>query len=194
MPVVFVCPHCAAVVERDRLPILSCSKCGQPLPVDLQRAAAAGLAKSRVQRPLLLNIGMVGSFFLGGLMLLFLPLAPFDIGTYTINGTTVSGPEFLRRFGIVWGAVSALYLAIGYGLMREKPWARPLMMLYWVGGAALLFAAGGASSEAGCSAALLLFPAGAAAWYLYEKDSVVEYYDALLDAERAKPSVTSQTE
>jgi len=186
MPVTIVCPSCATVVQFVSYPVMDCPSCDAPLPVPVQRAVIAGLARDRAQRPVLLTTGIVGCFLFGAVMLLFLLLAPFDIGTYTINEEKVSGPEFLRRLGLLWAANCAFLLAIAYGLLREKSWTRPLMMLFWLLVAVGMIATGGKDGgDLACSVALLAIPAGVAAWYLYRKDNVVDYYDALQQLEEA---------
>jgi hypothetical protein len=147
----------------------------------MRQAIAAGVARDSAQRPVLLTVGMVGALFIGGISSLFLVLAPFDIGTYTFDGEPISGPEFLRRLGLLWTAHCALLLGIGYALLSGKSWSRTFMMLHW-----LLMIAGMVAlawrEPAGtlaCSVVTLLFPVSIAAWYLYAKENVVRYYDSL---------------
>ena len=52
------------------------------------------LGERRANRPELLTVGMVMSGFGGALFLLILVLAPFDIGTYTLEDETVTAPNF----------------------------------------------------------------------------------------------------
>jgi hypothetical protein len=137
---------------------------------------------------------MFVSGFVGAGALFIMLLAPFNMGSYSINGQAVSGPEFLRRFGILWTLAGALLLVIAYGLYRERPWTRPLMLGYWLVIGLLLFTAEiGKSGSAGSMlsaiawASFYLFGAGA---YLYGKASVVQYYRSL---ERASTNDSAPT-
>jgi hypothetical protein len=69
------------------------------------------------------------SLFAAGIFFLLLISAPFDVGSYSINGEPVSGPEFLRRAGWLFGVVAVVLGAIGIGLLLERPWSRQLMLV-----------------------------------------------------------------
>lgn len=190
MPVTAVCPNCTAVVQFV-YPLDSCPRCEAVLPQSVQEAVATGLVRDRARRPVLLTVGMVGSLSFGALLLLILPMALLDAGNYTIADEELSGLEFLRRVGLLWTAHGAFLLGIGYGLLREKSWARPFMMLYWLLVAVGMLAMGGKNAgEVACSIVVLAIPAGIAAWYLYGKDNVVAYYNALLRLEEAPATTT----
>jgi hypothetical protein len=136
-----------------------------------------------VPKPFLLQLGTVGSLAIGAMMLLFLALAPFDVGSYSISGEVVSGPEFLRTAGILFAVHTANLLAVGIGLWQERSWTRPLMIGYWltVLVADVAWIVGGTLTaiEGVGFAVEIAISMGLAAWYLYRKANVVAYYDAL---------------
>ena len=177
-----VCPHCSAVLTFHRLPVTSCPQCTQPFPDSLRGQIEVALMRSEAQQPGLLTLGMYGSFLFGVGMVLILIFAPFDVGSYSINGEEVSGPDFLRRVGLATTVVGAVCLAIGYGIWKERLWARPLMLWYW---ALIGFYGVVANRGDGMGAVLLmnvLFVAvamGLAGAYLYGNEAVVAYYRAL---------------
>jgi hypothetical protein len=117
-----------------------------------------------------------------------LPFAVLDMGSYTVNGESVSGPEFVRRVGLGWGTVGVLCLAIASAVYRNRPWSRHLMLAYWpvIG---LFFAALGFSSSGttGIMTAAAFASVGllGAYLYLYRKRNVTAYFAALAYARRA---------
>ena len=131
--------------------------------------------ESPAVRPTLLTIGMALSGLTGCLFLLVLLLAPFDIGTYTIDGEEVPGPEFLRTSGIALVAAGALLVAISATLARNHPLSRELMIAFWVASGVVNTILAFRSGSYGCD--LTWLPALAIAiWYLYFKPNVVAYY------------------
>jgi len=137
----------------------------------------------------LLLLGQFGTLFFGAMATLFLVLAPWDIGSYSIGNEVVSGPEFLRRGGLLFGAVGALFLAIGIGLWRDRAWTRPLMLAYWPLSALLGFVMPDTPTEGAISLAVFAAICGAfAALYLYGKASVRAYYEARTPSARVAPS------
>jgi len=116
------------------------------------------------------------------MFLLFLLLAPFDIGTYSIEGETVSGPEFLRTAGWLMAIATVLCLSIAYALWRDRSWSRPLMILYWVvtGLAVLVW-----SREFNCAVVEMFIFAALAAWYLYGNHNAAAYYRLIMRTEDA---------
>jgi len=190
MPVGLVCPRCSVATTFHRAPVTACPSCQASFPEELRLSAEANLARQRAIRPTLLTIGLYGSGFVGGLTLLLLSLAPFNIGSFSINGEAVTGPEFLRSAGVAFGAAGALCVAISYGLWKERSWTRELMILFWVVIDAFLITdamkyPSGDLGLVGTSfyAAIYLVVSG---WYLYFRKSVVEYYAALRLAEQAR--------
>lgn len=62
--------------------------------------------------------------------LLFLILAPLDIGSFEIGTESMTGPEFIRRpeiCGWIGGALPAA--AAAFGVLTRRAWARPLLLL-----------------------------------------------------------------
>jgi hypothetical protein len=132
---------------------------------------------------------MYGSGFVGTLSLLFLLLAPFDIGTYSINEEAVSGPEFLRRIGILWATSGVTMIGIAYALWKELSWSRPVMMFWWLVTAVMLGVAAIQDGQAVLSSVLSVGAGAAvAAWYLYGRHNVVAYYRSLEASEHRHAS------
>jgi hypothetical protein len=126
---------------------------------------------------------MVGSLLFGCIAVLLVVVAPFDMGSYSISGAPVSGPEFLRRAGLLFGGTGLIMLAIGIGLWLEREWTRPLMLGYW-GAMAVAGAVGAVTGAftAGDVAGLIvesLVALVVAGWYLSRKANVVAYYRRL---------------
>lgn len=93
----------------------------------------------------------------------------------------MTGPEFLRRVGIQFGANTVLLVAIAYGIIAEKAWARHLMLLFWCVAAAVAIGLviRDRDGQASWTAIFAVVALGLAAWYLYAKKNVVQYYRAL---------------
>jgi hypothetical protein len=174
-----MCPSCRQTSLWNRGPVRECGKCGAAFPDDVRNLAEAALAQSQAPTPFLLSLGQLGAavFALGfGGMLL---LAPFDAGTFTVNGEQVSGPEFLRRAGLLFGGIAVLMAAIAVGLWQNRPWARPLMVGYWLLAAAMpLVLPAETRSEMWASSIFMIVAAAIAAWYLYGKENVRAYFEA----------------
>jgi hypothetical protein len=139
---------------------------------------------SLVPKPALLWVGQFATALAGGMTLLLLALAPFDAGTFTLNGEEVSGPEFLRRGGgLVFAVIGGLFVAIAVGLWRGRGWSRPLMLYYWFVIAAIMIGLSwqqdASLAGAAPSLAFVAFAGGIAAWYLYRKENVVAYFEML---------------
>jgi hypothetical protein len=179
MSVQVLCPACGYVAEVHRPPITECARCHAPLPEELRLATERALARERVPKPLLLTIGQWLSLLSGTAFLLSLLFAPFDLGTYTIGEDVVSGPEFLRRAGVMFVLSGGLLVAIGVGLWRVRQWVRPLMIGYWLLWPLLALA----DAESGVEDVVGAFvfaalAAGIAVWYLYRKSNVRTYFEA----------------
>lgn len=106
-------------------------------------------------------------------------------GPFTVNERPVSRAGF---FAAMWPLFAALPVAIGaaasaaYGLRRERPWARPLLLGYGALNAALalgLAAAEGRAVDLAAAACWGALAVGFPAWYLYRKRSVVAYFRAV---------------
>ena len=146
-------------------------------------AAERALAVDKTPRPFLLQLGMIFSLFFGGVCLLLLVLAPFNLASYSISGQPVSGLEFLRSTGLQFGIVGIIVLAIGLGLWLEKAWTRTLMMWSWGVTTAVPVVQLITGSLTGTDAAAIivsnLIASALAASYLYGKATVVAYYRRL---------------
>lgn len=183
MSVIILCPQCGVATPFHQPPVTSCPHCQAAFSDAVTAPAERALAVDRAPKPFLLQLGIVGSLLFGGIVVLLLLLAPFDLGSYSISGETVSGPEFLRRAGLLFAAFGVTMLAVGLGLWLERAWTRALMMGYW---AALILAAatgvmtgsftGGEAASVIVESLLALALAG---WYLYRKANVVAYYRRL---------------
>jgi hypothetical protein len=185
-----ICPNCSAATTFHRPPVSACPQCQQPFPDELQRSAELNLAQQRVARPMLISFGMIGSALWAILWIILLGLAPFNLGSYDINGQEVSGPEFLREAGVTLVALTLLSAAIAIGIYRERAWSRFLMLSYWaVTGAfqiVLAIRSSGGAAEIATAVLMALIYVGAAGWYLYGKENVVEYYKVLEASDAAR--------
>src|ERR1041384_4643786 len=115
MSVSLICPHCGTPATIHRPPLSVCPQCQTAWPQPLRLSAEAALAREKVTRPTLLTVGMYLALPFGAIFLLLLLLAPFNAGNYTINGESVTGIEFLRRAGVMFGVESVAALAAAYG-------------------------------------------------------------------------------
>jgi hypothetical protein len=130
------------------------------------------------------TLRVVGVLF-PALTLLASALAPFNIGSYTINGQHVTGPEFIARGGLlVFWAVSIAAASLAYGIHRGRKWTRPALMgfLVTVLVAVTIYTALRPSPEDLASCATTAVATLCAWWYLYRKASVRQYYSSLSPA------------
>jgi hypothetical protein len=117
---------------------------------------------------------------MGGVALLFLGLAPFDIGSYSINEQLVSGPEFLRRIGILWGVMAITSLAIAYALWKEEAWGRVAILFWWLVITVTLVVSAHQDGQSPIGGVFTgLAGSGIAAWYLYARPGVRAYFRTL---------------
>ena len=182
MSVKVVCPQCGEGSTFHRTPVALCARCQQPYPDTVRAPAERALAFAAASKPLLLIVGQFMSGLMGVTFLTLLGLAPCDVGEFSYNGRAVSGPEFLRLAGPTFAVVGGLFAAIGWGLWRNKPWARPLIMLWWFALIVLVIAVSWGTPEGRIEAlgtlATLVPLAVIAWWYLYRKENVVTYFAA----------------
>jgi len=178
MSVQVLCPSCGEVTPFHRPPVTDCPRCHAPLPEQVRAATTRALAVEEAPKPMLLMLGQVFSLVGAVIVLGLLATAPFDVGSYTINGDAVSGPEFLRRAGWLFGLQGVLLGAIGVGLLRDAPWPRPLMVLYWVLIPVSFVFYDEINAEVIMSACMMLVAAGIAWWYLYQKSNVRAYFES----------------
>lgn len=181
MSIALICPGCQVATTFHRSPISACPNCQSAFPPALREPAEAALARQEAPQPVLITIGRFAAPGLGTLWLFLLGMALMGSGRFSINGEAVSAGEFLRRVGLGWGLAGATCLAAGIGIWRERAWARPMMIAFWLIVSALLL--GLAISLNGISVVVDLAygitAVGGAAWYLYGKENVVAYYRAL---------------
>jgi len=188
MSVGIVCPACTTPLTFHRGPVIECPRCKAPLPEALRLAAEASLERQAYNRPALLTLGAYASPGIGALFVLGGLAAATHTGSLELNGQPVDDEGFLASGGLYMLMGGALCIAIGVGLLRERSWARWLMVFYWClafGGAmGLGWTESGVSGLAGGFASVVPL-ALVAYWYLFEKSNVAAYYRALRDNERA---------
>src|SRR2546430_10040464 len=189
MSVSLICPTCGSPATIHRAPVSVGPNCQAAWPEALRLSAEATLARAKAERPLLLTVGMYVAPTVGGLFVLLVFLAAFDAGNYTIEGETVSGPEFLRRAGVYYLSLGGSALAAAYAIWRERSWSRWAIVVFWIAqlAAAVGFgwAAAGMTGVAGAVASLLLLLV-LVGWYLFDKENVVTYYRSLEKLEAAE--------
>lgn len=191
MSVIVQCPSCHDAIQFYRLPVERCPRCQSAYPDAVRHHAESALGRDLAPKPALLVLGQFGTTFMGGICLLFLVLAPFNLASYSISGQAVSGREFLvDGGGYAFGLIGGWVAAIAVGLWRERAWTRPLMLAYWpVSGALTVALEWHEADFVTTIVSMLLFTGVAfatAAWYLYDKENVVAYFAA-----RARGTETS---
>lgn len=192
MSVTFVCPACSTPVAVVYNVPDRCPKCGAELPAPLRASLEEEHLRYRFPLPPLLWVGRFCTGSIGVLLTVFLILAPFDIGTYRIGTDQVSGPEFLRQAGVIFGVFGLLMLATAYALWTEQSWGRWAMMAYWpVAAVATFFMPTETTGDAVASLFFFLVAALIAGWYLFGKENVVAYYQRLERQEDSSAKVTS---
>ena len=191
MSVLFACPACGASAAVIHNIPERCPRCGIDLPTTLRSSLEAARLKDLSPLPALLWVGRFGTAGFGGMATLFLFLAPFDIGSYSIGAEQVSGPEFLREAGAVFGVLGLLMLATAYALWTERSWGRWAMMLYWpVVAISMFFTPAETTGNAAAGAFFSLVAGLIAWWYLFGKENVVAYYERLERQEDASANAS----
>ena len=180
MSIQVLCPSCTRVTELYRPPVTACPVCHQEYPEELKVATDRALRTASAPKPALLVLGQAFSLIGGLVFLVVLVSAPFDAGTYHIGDEPVSGPEFMKRAGWIFGVVGALWIAIGLLLIRDVPAARPLMLSYWLLSPLVLVATAesGGSEEVLSLLLVSAVAAGISWWYLYRKPNVAAYFES----------------
>ena len=179
MSVQVLCPSCGEVTPFHRPPVTDCPHCHLPLPEPVRASATRALAIEEAPKPALLMVGQIFSLLGGAIFAVLLIAAPFNAGSYSIDGEAVTGPEFLRRVGLMMGVIGILLASIGIGLLRDKPWSRPLMIIYWLAvGVSMAFTGGTSAGDMFTGVLTSLVAAGIAYWYLYVKPNVRAYFES----------------
>lgn len=130
---------------------------------------------------LLKTVRILGVLWPAGAAVMLL-CAPFNIGSYSLNGLPVSGPEFLTRGGgATLAALAAFFGAVGVGIWRGRAWTRHALVAGFAGAFAISFVSqwerlGPDWEESLGSAAVVGL---IAVWYLYLKTSTRSYYRQL---------------
>lgn len=184
MPASLVCPGCGSATTYHHPPVTTCPNCQAALPEALRQAAEASLLRQKAPRPILLTIGLYTAPAAGMMLVLAFILAALNASfvRYTINGEAVSGHEFMRTAGAAFGATGIASLAIAFGIWKERWWSRYVIMAFWAVVVAMNVGFGWAQSGFGgvasavAGSALVVVLVG---WYLFGKENVVEYYQAL---------------
>lgn len=183
MAVFLVCPKCDESSVVERLPVEACPECGTPYPTQARLAAEAALIRSQATKPGLLVVGQMLSAMGGGVILSVFLLAALGRGQLTLFGEPVTGMEFIMRAGPTLGTVGVLLALNAVGLSRNAAWTRPIMVGVWVVPVlnGLWRLATGHFGEGTISYpfALALFALPASIVYLYRRENVTRYYDAL---------------
>lgn len=146
----------------------------------------AAVVRGQRDRPLLLYgagiflalVGFYGVLATG--FMVFEALAPSDAGSFGALGIEgLTAAQFLAMSPVLF-TVTGARLVLGYGLLRDRAWARPLGAFLWFGLAILV---GGAHLVAGSGPELFgysllrgLVISGLAYWYLYGTAGVNAYY------------------
>jgi len=181
MNLLLVCPSCRTTTEFQGSGQPVCSACGTRLSEGVD--AASPHAADR-QRPLFLLMLMVflGSLAAIGLIITFLTVTVPGNEEYIVDNRLATQSDFLIKM-LPFILLYLTAVPIAYGLWKERPWTRPLLIAFfsipefgkyftprWSGAPAHAFIPRFLLS------ALLI---GLLAWYLYRKRNVVRYYNAL---------------
>jgi hypothetical protein len=139
--------------------------------------------------PFLLLAGMGLSAFMTGVGALayvgIVIMIPFS-KSFTMNDVPVTRSAFLAEswpFFVTYPLLLAAFGLVAYGLWRERPWSRDIMMALWLLGAAasviLQFVTPAPRGDFLAGLFSMALCAGLAGWYLYGTATVRSYYQAL---------------
>ncbi len=180
MAIQVLCPSCKAVSSIAAPNATECPVCHVGYPDDLRESLVLAIRDEEIEPPGPIVFGQWACGIGGILLLFFMLLTPFDIGTYTVNDHRVSGPEFIRIVGVPWAVSAAVLLLIFVGLWRQRAWSRPFIVAFCPlsGGlfATTAYGMGGTTGDAIVVLVSTLIPAGFFAWYLYGTRRPAEYF------------------
>ena len=108
-------------------------------------------------------------------------LAPLDIGTYTVYGVKVSGPQFLRLAGLPMLLMSVAMALSSYALWTHKYWFRPAVFaaFFVVPLLSTFLGPGRQPTMPALELAFYVLLAALGWLYLYRKHTVRAYYSIL---------------
>ena len=140
------------------------------------------MGKATSDTPLLLRVGKVVSFTAGTLFVVVALAASFGLADTSSLDRAAFGDWTVPLWSVAMYVVGVLFLAIGVGLKAQRAWVRPLIIGFWASlalGNIIWFATQISRRQVASgdftSIPFLLF----AAWYLYAKRNVVEYFQQL---------------
>jgi hypothetical protein len=145
------------------------------------------------RRPLLLRFAPIYFGGWGGGMCIGFPLALFDVGSFSINGEPVSGPEFAARVYPAALPLAVAAVVLAWGFHRQRPWTRKatlVLLAAVVVGSALVGLVSGAVVHALMISLFGPVQLAVIAWYFYRKRNVVAYYRSI-EARAAAPRTLS---
>lgn len=184
------CPSCGS---EYRLGYQECVDCKVPLVEHLPRNVPGHrvpkfptIPKPPDNRPLLLKVVPYLAFIVGGVPILCLLLALFDVGTYTWAGNVISGNEFFSEAALPIGALALVSFAVAFAFWREALWSRDLLIAclaveqLWFGTGGTEWLVGPFTFDLGILSGPIVL--GFAGWYLYVKPRVRTYYQELRSA------------
>ena len=134
-------------------------------------------------KPFPLKVGQYVASLLTAMGILGLLLAIADVHIFSIGSSLVGGHQFLAQVGFFYAAVVVCTAAIAIALLRDKAWARPAMLLFWL--LCALYA--GVDADKGTGIALMgmvqaggvLIAGVVAAVYLYASRDAATYFRSL---------------
>lgn len=181
MPLTVICARCQQPILAERQ-LRFCPHCQRPIGAAAYSQLETALAREEAPKPLLLRLGQFGSGVVGGMLIVSLGLMAGNLTDVSIGTARVS-PVVAALVALPVVGLAGICLAVSVGLRRERPWARPLMLAYWVVGGTFTFALKLFESNAAVAlietAIATALPSVVAYWYLYNKENVVAYYRAL---------------
>ena len=151
---------------------------------------------TRLRVPFLITCGMAFMAFFAGvagiIIPLFVAIALFSRGPFTVNGAPVTRSEFLLTVAPILGAMVPVAVTAGlfaWGVWKERPWTREVAIGFWalclvisIGQVAFMREQRAEAVQGLVSTLILIL---VALWYFYVKGNVVTYYRDLANLKRA---------